>query len=394
MCNMNIMQGSYYNLNYRISYAIGQWPYLNKSQKIIRITAIFFCIQSINIPMFFGLLNALGDINLTMECVSPLVFANLCLLMSVNSINTSKKLLILVEKIEKDWLIWSAEPEIEILKKHAQDGKKFRMVYFASMFGACISFFFIPIMPRILDWIQPLNESRELLPIYLADYKIIDIEKYYFPIFFHNYICTIWIMLILINNDTMFILCTQHACAILAAMGSKLTNLVDNQFSPKRDKYLRMKIDSDIIFCAKQHKELIAFLENIHKCFSFLFLLGVVSNMLMISVTGFQAATKINNPAETLRFSVETSVHVIHIYLITVPCQQLIDTSLSLSDSIYKSNWYLLPTHSRKSLLIIMRRSSEPLEFMVGKLYTYSMRNFGMVIKTSISYFTVLVSLQ
>ncbi|XP_051162560.1 putative odorant receptor 85d [Leptopilina boulardi] len=349
---------------------------------------------SLNIPMFLGLFKSLGNLNLTMECISPLLIINMCILMCLNSINMDKKLSIILEKIEKDWLIWSTEPEIEILKKHAQDGKKFRIIYFAFMMGLLISFLFMPVLPKILDWIQPLNESRELPPILFTDYRFFNEENYYFLIFLHNYIGTFWAMLIMINTEMIFMICTQHACAILEAVGTKLTNLVNNQCTPQRNKNFKKKIDYDIIFCVKQHKKLITFIEDIHKCFSIIFLILVGFNILSISVTLVQVSMKVDNPTETFRFFTETLGQAIHIFYLTVPCQQLIDNSMSLTDSVYKSNWYLLPIHSRKSLLMIMRRSSEPLEFMVGKIYTYSMRNFGMVIKTSISYFTVLVSLQ
>ncbi|XP_043468542.1 uncharacterized protein LOC122502507 [Leptopilina heterotoma] len=112
-------------------------------------------------------------------------------------------------------------------------------------------------MPKILDIILPLNESRPLPPILVTDYKIINADEHYFLTFLHGNIGCFWLMMILVNTDTMFIICTQHACAILAAMGSKLTNLEINQNCPERDKHLKKDIDSVIIFCAKQHEELI-----------------------------------------------------------------------------------------------------------------------------------------
>lgn len=74
-------------------------------------------------------------------------------------------------------------------------------------------------MPVILDWVAPLNESRPLPTIYFTDYKILDENKYYYLIFMHGYICTVCIILVLINTEMLFIICIQHACAILAAIG-------------------------------------------------------------------------------------------------------------------------------------------------------------------------------
>lgn len=87
------------------------------------------------------------------------------------------------------------------------------------MVGSCVNFFFVPIMPKILDIIAPLNESRPLPLIFVADYKIFDVEEHYFLVFIHSNIGCFCLMLMLVNNDMMFVACTQHACAILAAMG-------------------------------------------------------------------------------------------------------------------------------------------------------------------------------
>ena len=139
---------------------------------------------------------------------------------------------------------------------------------------------------------------------------------------------------------------------------------------------------------------------------------------------------------------------MLHLFVVTIPCQQMTNHSLQISDSVYviplllkkieygkldilwyewnfryESNWYILPVRSQKLLLMLMRRTSKPFEFVVGKIYTYSMENLMMVfmkkwyiislymdsdiykyvlidesffkvIKASFSYFTVLLSLN
>lgn len=43
---------------------------------------------------------------------------------------------------------------------------------------------------------------------------------------------------------------------------------------------------------------------------------------------------KLDDPAESFRISTEILTQGVHIFLITIPCQQLIDKSINLSDSM------------------------------------------------------------
>ncbi|XP_033223508.1 odorant receptor 49a-like [Belonocnema kinseyi] len=343
--------------------------------------------------MWIGLFKAVGDINLLFECFPPIVILTFGNIMFFNFIINANELKMLLEKIEKDWIIWSTEPEFRILKNYAEAGKKFRVAYFVTLMGVLACFMAVPGLPQFLNWVRPLNDSRPKEYIYYTEYGI-DVEEYYIPIFLHSYFFSFINFILLLNGDMMFMACTQHVCGVLAAMGFKLKNLINENLSMERDNNYQTKIDNKIIFCIKQHQELIVFLENMHKCFSFVFLATVLFNMLIISVTGVQTVMNLEHPEVAFRFASSTVGQMFHLFFLTIPCQQMIDLSLNISDSVYTSNWYILPSRSRKLLLMLMRRSSEPFEFIVAKLYTYSMQNFGVVIKTSISYFTVLVSLQ
>lgn len=77
----------------------------------------------------------------------------------------------------------------------------------------------MPLIPIVLNWIKPLNESREEIAMYITDYKILDENKHFHLIFFHSYIYTLFATVLFLNTELLFMFCTQHASAILAAIG-------------------------------------------------------------------------------------------------------------------------------------------------------------------------------
>ncbi|KAF3054625.1 Odorant receptor 400 [Nylanderia fulva] len=59
-----------------------------------------------------------------------------------------------------------------------------------------------------------------------------------------------------------------------------------------------------------------------------------------------------------------------------------------------KGRWYYTSRRCRKILLLILNRTMTPCKITAGNLMTLSIENYGAVLKTSMSYFTMLRSFQ
>ncbi|XP_018368937.1 PREDICTED: putative odorant receptor 85d [Trachymyrmex cornetzi] len=97
---------------------------------------------------------------------------------------------------------------------------------------------------------------------------------------------------------------------------------------------------------------------------------------------------------EMLRYLASILAQVIHTFCFSIQGQRLIDHSLQLNDKIYNSSWYEIPAESRKLLLFVMRRNTQPCFLSAGKIYVFSLKSFSTVMQSSVSYFTVLASFQ
>lgn len=79
-------------------------------------------------------------------------------------------------------------------------------------------FLILPIFPRIMDFVAPLNESRPLKPIFKGEY-FIDEDKHFFLLYFHMSSTIVVIISALVTGDALFLMFNSHICGIFAAVG-------------------------------------------------------------------------------------------------------------------------------------------------------------------------------
>lgn len=86
------------------------------------------------------------------------------------------------------------------------------------VYGLQMMYFVWMFVPEILDVISPMNESRPRRNPFDFDF-FIDEERYFYLIRF--YICIILMIsaLVFLANSTLFLILTQHVCAMYKLLG-------------------------------------------------------------------------------------------------------------------------------------------------------------------------------
>lgn len=75
-----------------------------------------------------------------------------------------------------------------------------------------------PIMPKIIDVLLHNGTEAGQLP-FPADYYHLDVQKYYFYLIAHSYLCVFAMTMVSITSDIMLIVYVQHGCGIFGALG-------------------------------------------------------------------------------------------------------------------------------------------------------------------------------
>lgn len=81
------------------------------------------------------------------------------------------------------------------------------------------------------------------------------------------------------------------------------------------------------------------------------------------------------------------NVLMIQLFLYSYMGETLSSKTQAISQAVYLSDWYDLPTNIARDLCFIIARSNVPIRIRAGKFYYIDFNSFKNVLKASISYF-------
>ncbi|KAF7988491.1 hypothetical protein HCN44_001064 [Aphidius gifuensis] len=292
--------------------------------------------------------------------------------------------------MQNDWEWFNNNPEIKKLMQHtATQGYYFILYYMYYVSSASSVYAGLAFGAPIMDMILPLNETREKIPSFPTNYGI-DGEKYFILLGIHGFIVNAMAMAWLWTTDAFIIMMVYHCSSLFNIVGVLLQQL--NMKNCNYDEQYEKKIITEAIIVHKYAIEFAEFIEkSVTKVYGFIFMV----NMIMMSITGFYAVLNFEKrKSEAIRMALFTVSQGIHLFLNTIPSQCIINSSESVFHAVYNCKWDELSIKSKNLLNIMLTRSSRPYTLTAGKFYPVNFENFGNIIKTSLSYLTVLNSMQ
>ncbi|XP_067210600.1 odorant receptor 9a-like isoform X2 [Linepithema humile] len=350
MCKMQFFDGRNYRINKILLSCIGQWPYqTNRSSNAIII--IIVCLAGTQfVAKVCGLLS-IKDIDLFIDSLSPLVVDIGCGIKLFTCVSKATEIRALFNQIQSDWQLLMMSPHIKTLDSYAQNGRKFTIIYASAFYSALLLFMLVPLQPLLLG--SSSNDTTRPL-LHRVEYYI-DMDKYYFPILVHGYVTAVVLVSVAIAADTMYVIMVQHVCGLFTIIG--FANLIEAAFSQM-----------------------------------FLMLAGF--NMLIMSMTGATAVTNMDKPEEFLRQITFACALLVHLFFESFQAQRLIDHSAHIHTSLINTAWYQTSFRTRKILIFMIMKTREPCVLTAGKMFVISMDTFSTIVRTSVSYFTMLRSVQ
>ncbi|XP_039305954.1 uncharacterized protein LOC105193345 isoform X4 [Solenopsis invicta] len=375
--NMNSEMEMYYATNKLFLYRIGVWPYQRRVLKVMIPCFIVIVHISVVISEALLLYDTWGDINVAVDCIVNLI------------------------------LLFTAD--VKLINMVVNNRKVSGQVDIVYLIVIIIFYLLIPLTPKILDFVVPLNESRPLAYIYQGEYRV-DKEKYYYPILFHSYLATACTMTILFTCDTTYIICVLHACSLFTAIGEQLENITskagttsnnDGEIHTEMQYHTFIKKHSFIgndykilITCLKKHQLAVENAQTLNSMFLHVTFILLSMNMLVLSIIGIQLINNLENTKETIRYICLTGATFIHLVCMCIPGQLLIDKSTEILDKTYGSEWYTFSNKTKKLLSVLLYKSLVPCTLTAGKMFVMSMTLCSSVMQTSLSYFTAFLSMR
>ncbi|KAF3054382.1 Odorant receptor 333 [Nylanderia fulva] len=338
----------YYSRNKFFLSMLGIWPYQSKMIKHI-------------IPVSF-LYIAWGDMTLTVEATINNILLIGSVVKYLNIVINNNKVKNLLEMMEDHWQLFQSKCELHVLRYYGNINQLVTKYYSAYINIIVAVFFLIPLKPRILDLIIPLNESRPYIFICGGEWGVDKVE-YYYPILFHCLICIIMVL---------------DVCIRLENIHDKTEHIEDEM----PQKHLEIKEHYSeyhkMIACLKKHQII-----YIYNCDVIILAL----NIIILSLSGLQILSKLGETEEMIRFGFIAIGATTHLITMCIPGQLLANKSEELFDKAYNTRWYMFSSKTTKLLSILLHRTLEPCVLTAENMAVMSVETFSSVMQTAMSYF-------
>ncbi|KAL6429661.1 hypothetical protein ACFW04_007527 [Cataglyphis niger] len=142
----------------------------------------------------------------------------------------------------------------------------------------------------------------------------------------------------------------------------------------------------------ERHNRVILFSEQIGKLFSFITLMQIAANTLVICCIGFVITVSYHEASVfvLLKAILAYVAITIEAFIICLAGEYLSIKSKSVSEAAYESLWYDMPSNQGKIISFMIMRSQKRLIITAGKIVNLSLETFASIIKASASYISVL----
>ncbi|XP_025988025.2 uncharacterized protein LOC113003306 [Solenopsis invicta] len=269
----------YYRIQQVLLTILGLWPYSDVLYR--RIQKVF-----VTILLLFSIFLQVAKIATSASDLESLLqllsYAIPCLIVTVKYASFSIKsedFKKIIEQIHHDWNSLKCKEELKILRQRLNIARLMTMSLGGLFYiGVCLTLI-TQILPKFLDIVMPLNESRPLKLLGLAT-LFFDQDKYFFPILIHMTVALFVEASTIIATEGITAICLQHACSLFKITSFRIKHAFDckTQISDlKKHKIYYTNIVNAIII----HNKAVEFFDYFNSCievsYFLLLLLGVVS---------------------------------------------------------------------------------------------------------------------
>ncbi|XP_060527069.1 uncharacterized protein LOC132702460 isoform X2 [Cylas formicarius] len=147
-------------------------------------------------------------------------------------------------------------------------------------------------------------------------------------------------------------------------------------------------------YCIRYHQTILSYAERIFSTFTSILITYVTITSFTFAVVSYQIANSKTAIEERIRYVLLLVGWIILFFLICFFAQEVIDQSLKVGDAVYHSNWHLVAgtDEIKRSLAVVILRTQRPICWKVKYIGTMSLFTFVYVIKTSYTFFTLLLT--
>ncbi|XP_025073578.1 odorant receptor Or2-like [Pogonomyrmex barbatus] len=149
------------------------------------------------------------------------------------------------------------------------------------------------------------------------------------------------------------------------------------------------------IICAVNiHRQALKLFKRFQSAIKIMVICLMVCGVIALSLNLYQIASFTNNVKELLLSSCYVFLIILYMFLSNYMGQNILEHNKHVFVTVYNVQWYKAPLRIQKMILFLLQRGAKEYTLNIGGLIDGSMECFATLLKTSVSYFTVIYSTQ
>ncbi|KAF7410496.1 hypothetical protein HZH68_004877 [Vespula germanica] len=187
--------------------------------------------------------------------------------------------------------------------------------------------------------------------------------------------------------DTFLAMLILHVCGQLSRLRN---NLIHLNTDPRKNFQMQLN------YIVERHNHLNRFVDTIEKRFNVMLLFQILGCTLQLCMECFHGLMLMVDDGEKMPlleiffFTFYIAYVLLQLYLYCYVGEKLWFESSELARAAYECKWYELLPNEARTLLLIIHRSRSPLRLTAGKFCILNHELYSSVLKTSMSYLSVL----
>ncbi|RLU25591.1 ObirOr5-9E51 [Ooceraea biroi] len=377
--------------------ALGMWPY--HRTMFVQLHACVFCLTMISFLIFqlTPFLTTECTIEFIIEILSTSLYLLLCVINYISFWINTHVVKHVLEYLQCTCSELKDENEIAIIKRYGHIANCLAIgLTLLAMCGLFIATL-LPFLPRIFGIFFPVNKSEPYRKMFIITEYFIDEEKYFYFIFLHQ--CAAYYIAVgtLIGAGIVMTGYSTYICGFFEIASYRIEQAMRINNDEVTNQKNKREIDKKISHAVNIHRIALDYIEFFLHNFERTYTLLLVIVVICLSLHLFGLC-------QAVLFADRTQEFLLH-YTFTLSIltctlgsnyvgQAVTDHYNFIFLSAYNVRWYIAPVRVQRLIVFLLQKGTKPYSMKVGGLYTTSLENFASLSTASISYFTVLYSLQ
>ncbi|OAD62200.1 Putative odorant receptor 9a [Eufriesea mexicana] len=182
--------------------------------------------------------------------------------------------------------------------------------------------------------------------------------------------------------DSLLVTLTFYLCSQLSVLAQRVRNI---------------DVEPQIYFpemraLVERHSELLRMANILAETFSSLMFIQTLGLIFSLCIVVYQllTTTESGEDMNTIHFVIYSCAVILLAFCYCFLGECLINESNEIQLACYSTNWYDLPGEYTRSLMFCIARSQKPQYLTAGKFYVFSLETFGVIVKASMAYLSVM----